>query len=231
MIDVDYEILIYSDDVLIDVIRSKESIFGSKQITIPDTIFNAVVQKIFENDDKYIVFYEDIDFKGPRFILKANSTRLITKTNGKLSSLKIHPSYEVVLYEQANFEGAYVVVSSDINNLHFYAFNDRAMSIIVRPKNDKECNENVVIYTKLHFTGESMIVPMGRSECGINKLLDFCDNKYAGSIKVPLGFKATIIKKSIPIIGNERVYTYTQDTYNIQNYIDTLITSVIVEKN
>ena len=102
--------------------------------------------------------------------------------------------------------------------------------VLVRPKNNKECSENVVIFTKPHFTSESMIVPMGRSECGLNKLLDFCDNTYAGSIKVPLGYKVTIIKKSIPIIGNERVYTYTQDTPNIKNYMDTLITSVIVEK-
>lgn len=230
MIDIDYEVLIYSNDVLIDIIRSTESIFGSSQIASLNTIFNVVVQKISEHLDKYIVFYEDIDFKGPRFIVKADSTSSIYYDNGKLSSIRIHPDYEVVLYDQTNLQGTYIVVSADINNLNFYAFNDRAMSILIRPKNDKECSENVVIFTKTHYNGESMIVPIGRSECGVNKLLDFCDNTYAGSIKVPMGFRVTIIKKSIPIIGNERVYTYTEDAPNIHNYFDTLITSVIVEK-
>lgn len=230
MIDVDYEVLIYSDDILIDIIRSKESIFGSTQIRSPNTILNAVVQKISEHLDKYIVFYEDIDFKGPHFIVIGNSTSSIYYADGKLSSIRIHPDYEVVLYDQTNLQGTYIVVSDDINNLNFYAFNDRAMSITVRPKNDKECSENVKIYTKSYYNGESMIVPIGRSECSVNKLLDFCDNTYAGSIKVPMGFRVTIIKKTIPIIGNERVYIYTKDTPNINNYFDTLITSVIVEK-
>ena len=230
IIDDDYEVLIYSDDVLIDIIRSKESIFGSTQIISLNTIFNVVVQKISEHLDKYIVFYEDIDFKGPRFIVKGNSASSINYANGKLSSIRIHPDYEVVLYEQTNLQGTYIVLSDDIANLNFYAFNDRAMSITVRLKNDKEYSENVVIYTKPYYIGESMTVPIGRSECGTNRLLNFCDNIYAGSIKVPMGFRVTIIKKSIPIIGNERVYTYTEDAPNIHNYIDTLITSVIVEK-
>ena len=233
LIDPDYEVLIYSNDVLIDIIRSKEGIFGNSrrvQIVSPNTVFNVVVQKVSEHVDKYIVLYDDIDFKGPRFILKANATSSITHANGKLSSLYIHPEYEVILYEKTNFEGTYVVVSADTNNLNFYAFNDRAMSILIRPKNSKECVENVVIYSKPNYMGESMIVPIGKSECGVNNLLDFCDNIYAGSIKVPLGFKVTIIKKSIPIILNERVYTYTNDTSNIISFMDTLITSVIVEK-
>ena len=234
MIDSDYEVLIYNDDVLIDIIRSKEGIFGNSrcvQIASPNTMLNAVVQKISEDINKYIVFYDDINFKGPRFILKVNSTSSISYANGKLSSIRIHPEYEVVLYDQTNLQGTYIVVSNDINNLNFYAFNDRTMSILVRPKNKSECNENVVIYAKPNYNGESMIVPIGRSDCSSNKLLNFCDSMYAGSIKVPIGFKVTIIKKGIPFITNDRVITYTEDTSNIQNYIDTFITSVIVEKN
>ena len=95
------------------------------------------------------------------------------------------------MYEQTNLQGTYIVLSDDIANLNFYAFNDRAMSITVRLKNDKEYSENVVIYTKPYYIGESMTVPIGRSECGTNRLLNFCDNIYAGSIKVPMGFRVS----------------------------------------
>jgi hypothetical protein len=229
MIDIDYEVLIYSNDVLIHIVRSKDGVFGNSrcvQINSPNTIFNVVVQKISEDIDKYIVFYEDIDFKGPHFIVNANSTISITNADGKLSSIRIHPEYELVLYDQPNFQGNYIVVSGDINNLNFYAFNDRTMSILIRPKND---NHNVAIYTKPNYMGQSMIVPIGLSDCALNKLLNFCDSEYAGSIKVPIGFRATIIKKST-IILNERILTYTEDSPNIQSYIDSLITSILVEK-
>lgn len=233
MIDSDYEVLIYSNDVLIDIIRPTEDRFNNPrriQIISPEKVFNTVVQKQSEQSNKYIVFYDDINFKGTHFIIKANSTSIIPYTNGKLSSIHIHPEYEVVLYDQKNLQGNYIHLSGDINNLNFYAFNDRAMSMMIRPKNVEGCSENVVIYTKPDYIGESMIVPIGQSYCSKHKLLNFCDGVYAGSIKVPAGYRATLTKKSTPIINTSRIYTYEQDTPNIQNIFDTLISSVIVEK-
>jgi hypothetical protein len=234
MIDPNHEVLIYSDGILIEIVRPIESIFSCSRhikINIANKLLDVVVQEISEETNKYIVFYEDIDFKGSRFIVKANTTSAIEYADGKLSSIRIHPEYEVVLYDQTNFQGSYIIVNGDINNLHYYAFNDRAMSIMVRPKNSKKSFENVVLYSKPYYNGESMIVPIGHSLCSSSKLLNFCDDVYVGSIKVPEGFKVTINKNSIPLIINERVFTYTQDTSNIKNYFDTLITSIIVEKN
>ena len=232
-IDSEYEVLIYSDDMLIDIIRPNENTFNNPrcvQIINPNKVFNAVVEKKSEKQNKYVVFYEDIDFKGHRFILKMNSTSSIPYANGKLSSLRIHPEYEVVLYDQTNLQGTYIELSGDINNLNFYAFNDRALSMMVRPKDVDKCSENVIIYTKPDYIGENMIVPIGRSNCGAHKLLNFCDTVYAGSIKVPAGYKVTLIKQPARIIQTERTYTHRQDSPNIQNYFDTLLSSVIVEK-
>jgi len=234
MIDPSYEVLIYSDGMLLEIARPIESIFSCSRrlkINVPNKLLDVVVQEISEETNKYIVFYEDIDFKGSRFILKANTTSTIDYSDGKLSSIRIHPDYEVVLYDQTNFQGTYIIVNGDINNLHYYGFNDRAMSIIVRPKSSKNYFDNVILYSKPYYTGERMIVPIGHSLCTSTKLLNFCDNVHVGSIKVPEGFKVTINKNSIPLIINERVFTYTQDTSNIKNYFDTLINSIIVEKN
>ena len=225
----DYEVLIYSDDLLIDIISGSSR---RVQIISPNMVFTVVVQKISEYSNQYVVFYEDADFKGAHFILMSKPTGTMSHSNGKLSSMRIPPEYEVVLYDQTNFQGTYIVVSGgDVNNLNFYAFNDRAMSILIRPKNAKNSHENVAIYSKPNYGGERMTLPVGRSECSSSlKLLHFCDEVYAASIKVPSGFKVTLTKSPTPITQNKRVYTYVTDAPEIRNYIDTLLVSVVVEK-
>jgi hypothetical protein len=149
--------------------------------------------------------------------------------DGTLSSIQVPAGYEAVLYDQPDQKGTYVVLSGEVRNLHFYAFNDRAKSILLRPQT---LREDVVIYTKPSYDGEQMIVPIGRSECSSSlKLLNFCENVYAASIKVPAGFKVILTKAPTPITNTERVYTYFEDAPEIRNYVDTLLVSVVVEKN
>ena len=227
-IDTNYEVLIYNNDMLIDVISSS----SRKLDTISqNTILTVVLQKISKQPTEYAVFYEHADFKGSRFFVNTQSNGRISHADGKLSSMRIPNDYEVVLFEEADFKGTYVVASSDVNNLNFYAFNDRAKSILVRPKITGKSVENVAIYTKPHYGGERMTVPVGLSECSSSlKLLNFCSDVYAASIKIPSGFKVTITKAPTPITKSERVYTYVEDTPEIRNYLDTLIVSVLVEK-
>jgi hypothetical protein len=228
IIHTDYEALIYIGDILIDVIHSKSQCV---QLIHPNTQFNVVVQKKTEHSTKYVVFYEDIDFNGLQFILMSNPAGSMSNANGKLSSMRIPHEYEVVLYDQTNFQGAYIVVSGEVNNLNFYAFNDRAKSILTRPKNVQNSHENVAIYANPNYEGEKMTLPVGRSECSSSlKLLNFCNEAYAASIKVPAGFKVTITKAPNPITRNERVYTYVADSPEIRNFVDTHIVSVLVEK-
>jgi hypothetical protein len=224
----DYDVFIYNDDVLINVIHSTSRFVQNNH---PTKQFNAVVQKKTEHSTKYAVFYEDVDFKGAHFILMSNPAGSMSNADGKLSSMRIPPEYEVVLYDQTNFLGTYVVVSGDVNNLNFYAFNDRAKSILIRPKNVQNSHENVAIYANPNYEGEKMTLPVGHSECSSSlKLLNFCNEAYAASIKVPSGFKVTITKAPNPITRNERVYTYVEDSPEIRSYFDTHLVSVVVEK-
>ena len=170
----------------------------------------------------YAILHADIDFKGEHFIVASK-----TNLDGTLSSIQVPAGYEVVLYDQPNQQGTYIVLSGEINNLIFYAFNDRAKSILLRPQTPRE---DVAIYTKPDYKGEQMIVPIGRSECSSSQLLNFCKNVYAASIKVPVGFKVTLTKAPTPITNTERVYTYFEDAPEIRNYVDTLLVSVVVEK-
>lgn len=224
----DYDMLIYQDDVLINVIHSTTH---RVQTNYPTKQFNVVVQKKTEHSTKYAVFYEDVDFKGAHFILMSNPAGSMADANGKLSSMRIPSDYEVVLYDQTNFYGTYLVVSGDVNNLNFYAFNDRAKSILIRPKNVQNSHENVAIYANPNYGGEEMTLPIGRSQCSSSlMLLYFCNEAYAGSIKVPSGFKVTVTKAPNPITRNERVYTYVENSPEIRSYFDTHLVSVVVEK-
>ena len=220
-----YEVLIYTPDTmtLLDIIHSSSSsiIFNPAR---PDaTQLHVVVQSISTPPTPYAILHADVDFKGSHFIIMSR-----TNLDGTLSSIQIPVGYEAVLYEQSNQQGTYVVLSGEVNNLNFYAFNDRAKSIVIRHQTTRE---DVVIYTKPDYKGEQMIVPFGRTECSSSiKLLNFCQHEYAASIKVPTGFKVTLTKAPTPITNSERVYTYLVDAHEIRNYVDTLLVSVVVEK-
>ena len=225
-----YEVLIYTaaaDDsmTLIEIVSTSSNNINII-LNIPDQPLQVVVQPIQDlpTTTPYVKLYADIDFKGFHFYITTSASAHL---DGSLSSIQIPFGFEAVIYEQPNNQGAYVVLSGEINNLHFYAFNDRAKSIIVQPT--RTSREDVVIYSKPNYLGEKMTLPIGRSDCSFVKLLNFCSEAYAASIKVPSGFKATLTKAPTPITLNERVYTYNADSHEIRNYVDTFLISVVVE--
>jgi hypothetical protein len=220
-----YQALIYTHDAmtLLDIIHSSSSsIIPNPFRTDGTQQLHVVIQPT--TDTPYAILYKDVDFKCSHFMVESKAN-----LDGTLSSIQVPAGYEAVLYDQPDQKGTYVVLSGEVRNLHFYAFNDRAKSILLRPQT---LREDVVIYTKPSYDGEQMIVPIGRSECSSSlKLLNFCENVYAASIKVPAGFKVILTKAPTPITNTERVYTYFEDAPEIRNYVDTLLVSVVVEKN
>jgi hypothetical protein len=222
-----YEALIYTHDtmILLDIIHSSSSsiIFNLARLEVQQ--LHVIIQPIPVSPTPYAILYKDIDFKCSHFMVESKAN-----LDGTLSSIQVPIGYEAVLYDLPNQQGTYIVLSGEVSNLHFYAFNDRAKSILIRPQIQLP-REDVVIYTKPGYAGEKMIVPIGRSECSSSlKLLNFCENVYAASIKVPLGFKVTLTKAPTPFIHSHREYTYFEDAPEIRNYVDTLLVSVVVEK-
>lgn len=220
-----YQALIYAPETmtLLDIIHSSSSSIISNPARFSIQQLHVVIQSIPASPTPYAILYKDIDFKCSHFMVESKAN-----LDGTLSSIQVPAGYEAVLYDQPNQQGTYIVLSGDVRNLHFYAFNDRAKSILLRPYTPRE---DVVIYTKPSYAGEQMIVPIGRSECSSSlKLLNFCENVYAASIKVPAGFKVNLTKAPTPITNTERVYTYLEDAPEIRNYVDTLLVSVVVEK-
>jgi hypothetical protein len=215
MIRPEHKLFVYEKSVLINVLS------GSIPNMPKQSQFIATIEAHSINDHptEYAVFYDDIDYNGPHFTV-LHPPVTYNQTNGKLSSMKIPMNHEVVLYENENMQGAHITLSGDIPNLVFYLFNDRAQKIVYQEKSEKQI-QNVVIYTKPNFTGETRTLPMGYSK--IQEVI------YTGSIKVPQGY--TVILEKLPIypFNYERKSVYSADSSNTIDYFDTPLISVFVD--
>lgn len=170
------------------------------------------------------MLYNNINFSDDNPII-LSELQDIPILDGEMSSLKIPPGYEVVLFSGEYFEKPYVTLTGDIPNLNKYLFNDRARSMKFMKKVGEKTNTLPQIFYGPNFTGESIYLPYGLSEPTPNdNLLLFS----GGSIKVPTGFRVRIStnKKARLMYSVENVYK--KDTTSMPHVGDT-IASVVVE--
>jgi hypothetical protein len=214
MIRPEHEFFVYEKSILIDVI--------SKSIPTISTSYRPFLATVIaqKSSSEYAIFYDEVDYKGDHFTLLYSNPAHKDRLNEKLSSMSIPMNHEVVLYENENMQGAHIILSGNIPNLVFYLFNDRAQKIVYQERSEKPI-QNVVIYTKPNFTGETRTIPIGYSK--IQEVI------YAGSIKVPDGY--TVILKKLPIFpfNYERKSVYSADSSNTIDYFDTPLISVFVD--
>ena len=213
MIRPEHELFVYDNDTLKDIYSS--NVTKTPNYCRP-FLATVIAQK---SSSEYAVFYDDIDYKGDRFILLHSNPVHKDGLNEKLSSMKIPMNHEVALYENENMQSAHITLRGDIPNLVFYLFNDRAKKIVYQERTEKPI-QNVVIYTKTNFTGENRTLPIGYSK--IQEVI------YVGSIKVPNGY--TVILEKLPIypFNYERKSVYSADSSNTIDYFDTPLISVFV---
>jgi hypothetical protein len=211
-IEPEHEVFIYDGSVLTDIYTSSMSciaILGKATATVQ-------VQKVGNIPTQYAVFYDDVDYSGAHFIL-LNPT-VYNWTVGKLSSLRIPEDYQVVLRDR----DSHIVLRGNVPNLVLYFFNDRAMTMVYE-KRTAETIENVVIFSKANFYGEMRTLPFGNT----NVSEDF----YAGSIRVPSGYRVQIVREPVFPFNAERTFTYVADSSDIGGFFDTAIRSVHISQS
>jgi hypothetical protein len=169
------------------------------------------VQKVGSIPTQYAVFYDDVDYRGPHFIL-TNPT-VYNWTIGKLSSLRIPQDYQVVLWDR----DSHLVLRGNVPNLILYFFNDRAITMVYDKRTSGNI-ENVVIFSKANFDGEMRTLPFGNTN--VSEVF------YAGSIRVPVGYRVRIVKEPVFPFNAERIFTYVADSSDIGGFFDTAIRSV-----
>jgi hypothetical protein len=97
-----------------------------------------------------------------------------------IRSLKCPPGYEVILYDQPENMGRYVVLSGDVPSLEAYDFSGRMRSLrYIRKDQDQNQLIHPQIFEKHGFEGEQKFLPFG--------LTELPDPKFFGSLKIPVG--------------------------------------------
>lgn len=209
VIEPEHEVFLYDGSVLRDIYTSSVksiSILGKAVATVR-------VQKVGNIQTQYAVFYDDVDYRGIHFIL-TNPT-VYNWTIGKLSSLRIPQDYQVVLRDR----DSHLVLRGNVPNLVLYFFNDRTMTMVYE-KRTSETIENVVIFSKANFDGEMRTLPFGNTN--VSEVF------YAGSIRVPAGYRVKIVKEPVFPFNAERSFTYVADSSDIRGFFDTAIRSVYI---
>ena len=210
-IEQEHEVFLYDGSVLRDVYTSSVksiSILGKATATVR-------VQKVGNIPTQYAFFYDDIDYSGTHFILM-NPT-VYNWTIGKLSSLRIPHDYQVVLRDR----DSHIILRGNVPNLVLYFFNDRSMTMIYE-KRTEETIENVVIFSTPNFDGERRTLPFGNTN--VSEVF------YAGSIRVPVGYRVRIVKEPVSQFNAERIFTYVADSSDIRGFFDTAIRSVHISQ-
>ena len=210
-IESEHEVFLYDGSILRDVYTASVnsiSILGKATATVR-------VQKVGNIPTQYAVFYDDVDYRGPHFILM-NPT-VYNWTIEKLSSLRIPQDYQVVLWDR----DSHLVLRGNVPNLILYFFNDRAITMVYDKRTSGNI-ENVVIFSKANFDGEMRTLPFGNTN--VSEVF------YAGSIRVPVGYRVRIVKEPVFPFNAERIFTYVADSSDIGGFFDTAIRSVHISQ-
>ena len=209
VVEPEHEVFVYDGPALTDIYAS-----SMNRVSISATA-TVIVQKVGSIPTQYAVFYDDVDYSGPHFILL--NPIVYNWTIGKLSSLRIPEDYQVVLRDG----DSHIVLRGNVPNLVLYFFNDRAMTMVYE-KRTAENIENVVIFSKANFYGEMRTLPIGHSD--VNEVF------YAGSIRVPSGYRVRIVKKPVFPFNAEKIFTYVADSSDIRGFFDTAVCSVHISQ-
>jgi len=206
-IEPEHKVFLYDGSILRDIYTASVnsiSILGKATATVR-------VQKVGSIPTQYAVFYDDVDYRGTHFILM-NPT-VYNWTIGKLSSLRIPQDYQVVLRDR----DSHLVLRGNVPNLILYFFNDRAITMVYEKRTAGNI-QNVVIFSMANFDGEMRTLPFGNTN--VSEVF------YAGSIRVPVGYRVRIVKEPVFLFNTERIFTYVADSSDIGGFFDTAIRSV-----
>lgn len=220
----DYELLIFKNDKIYDIFN-RNYCHKNYNFTEDYMSIKLVINKINLNNITKVILFEDIDYKGMKeiFIINTTNNYELTKTYNIVSSIIIPEGYYIQLFENNNFSGANILFKHNINNLVEYNFNDRAKSMKIFYSNNIFI-EYVKVFSQRNYYGNSFYLPEGETICQYD-IWSYDKCLQINSIKIPAHYKVIINK--VRLIHDLTVIL-TKDSYDITNYFEIYIKSIIV---
>jgi len=162
---------------------------GSTKYPDPVSVFRDMDYKGFYSAGLSIGKYTaaDLDFLG--------------MPNNSITSLKVRPGYRAILYKDDNFQGTYIVKTSN-NNYLGTTFNDVVSSLKV-----ESVTPSVLVYTGCNYSGKAVNLPASTYTLGELQARGINNNDIS-SIQVGEGYQVTLFKndnlegESINILAN-----------------------------
>ena len=111
-----------------------------------------------------IVAFENIDFGGASLEITGSMAYVGNDWNDRISSVKIPSEYKIVIYENSNFSGKYLILEGNQNCNSFW--NDKVSSVKVMRKSDitspgttpaTTINGNITVFEHNNFSGASKV--------------------------------------------------------------------------
>ena len=176
--------------------------------------------------DKKATIYEHAYYDGASQDLGPGQYLMkdLTFGNDKVSSLRVPEGLRVDLFEEDNFRGEKLEVSSDLAYVS-NAFNDKTSAVVVE--------KVVTFFEKENYQGERLILGVGRYT---EESLKHLGNNKISSIKVPQGLRITLytedkfdgaylaIDQDIPSLSP---YTYDGGDFSFDNNTSSLIIKAV----
>lgn len=153
-------------------------------------VYNAYGSKPNYVTDQ-VLLYEDEFFDARGIALRPGTYNLSSTNLGNdvLSSLRIPSGWSVRLYEHANQGGSYVDLTSDVTELEYHSFNDKASSITVTGTMSSSA---VTIYSNTSYGGVSQKLYPGLYNTSALTI----GNDTLSGVVVPSGWTVTLYENS-----------------------------------
>jgi len=156
-----------------------------------------------QGDKPMALLYRGDRFQGGPIGIATDATAYVaTGFAPTIRSVKVHPEYELILYDQEKNSGSYIVLSGrDVPSLEEYYFSGRMLSLRYSRKTEMTL-QHPQIFGGQSYGGEHHFLPFGTT--------DLPELTFFGSLKVPAGMTVTLTTAIGP--RSSKSYDFTSDT-------------------
>lgn len=165
----------------LSLVYSAPLICNTNQLVEDPSVINLV-----GDTRPYARFYSKPNFQGHREGIPSGETFQDGLEHGWKRSIEIPPNHELIMFEEQDFGGSWVVIDKSIPDFFGNLIGFEPESFWHRPKTT-DPSVFPRIYAKTSFEGEPLVIPFG--------LTELPEPKIFGSIKIPMGVtvKLTIV--------------------------------------